>query len=347
MEKDFLYMQRAMELAGLGLGTVSPNPLVGCVIVHNDRIIGEGWHQQYGGPHAEVNAIQSVKDTALLTASTVYVNLEPCSHFGKTPPCADLLVSKRVKRVVISNKDPNPKVAGSGLEKLRAAGIEVTEGVLQKEGRWLNRRFFTNMEQGIPYVILKWAETTDGKIAAVGPVPSWISNIYSRQRVHQWRTEEDAVLVGSRTAEIDNPLLTVREWSGRNPVRIVIDPSLRLRETLHLFDGSQPTLRFNRIRENGGSNPELVKLEDNDLIPGILKNLHQRNIGSVIVEGGSQTLGSFISGNFWHEARIFRSRNELGQGFPAPQINGDQVGEDDVSGDTLIVLTNPSQTKNG
>lgn len=338
-------MRRAMELAGLGLGTVSPNPLVGCVIVHEDRIIGEGWHQQYGGPHAEVNALQSVDNPALLSASTVYVNLEPCSHFGKTPPCADLLVSKRVKRVVISNTDPNPKVAGKGIEKLRAAGIEVSEGILKKEGRWLNRRFFANMEDGTPYVILKWAETTDGKIAAVGPVPSWISNLYSRQRVHQWRTQEDAVLVGSRTAELDNPLLTVREWSGRDPVRVVIDPSLRLPDSLNLFDGSQPTLRYNRVKDNGRTNLELVKVEGSDLIPAVLKDLLRRNIGSVIVEGGTQTLAAFISGNHWHEARIFRSPHELGQGLAAPQISGFPISEDKVSGDVLIVLSNPKRIK--
>lgn len=347
MEMDVICMRRAIELAGLGLGTVSPNPLVGCVVVHQNRIIGEGWHQQFGGPHAEVNAIQSIQDTTLLAGSTVYVNLEPCSHVGKTPPCADLLVSKRVKRVVIANRDPNPKVAGKGIRKLQEAGIEITEGILYDEGRWLNRRFFANMEEGIPYVILKWAETTDGKIAAVGPVPSWISNTMSRQRVHQWRTQEDAVLVGARTAEIDNPFLTVREWSGRNPVRVVIDPSLRLPNSLHLFDGTQPTLRYNRVRDNGKPNLELIKIDGDDLIPGILKNLVQRDIGSIIVEGGTQTLAAFIAGGFWHEARIFKSPSELGQGLQAPQILGDLVCEENLSGDTLTILTNPARIKNG
>lgn len=338
-------MQRAIELAGIGLGSVSPNPLVGCVIVHDDRIIGEGWHKQYGGPHAEVNAIQSVKDPSMLQASTVYVNLEPCSHFGKTPPCADFLVSKRVKRVVIANQDPNPVVAGKGVEKLKSAGIEVTEGILKEEARWLNRRFFSNMEEGIPYVILKWAESADGRMANVGPVPSWISNAYSRQRVHQWRTQEDAVLVGSRTAEMDNPQLTVRDWTGRNPVRVVIDSTLRLSDSLHLFDGSQPTLRYNRLKNESKKNVDLVKIEDNDLIGAVLKDLLQRNIGSVIIEGGAETLKTFISLGCWHEARIFRSPTELGQGLEAPAINGKTFYEDNLSGDSLSIRINPTRIK--
>jgi len=347
MEKDALYMRRAMELAGLGLGSVSPNPLVGAVVVCDDRIIGEGWHKKFGGPHAEVNALHAVADSSLLPSATVYVNLEPCAHTGKTPPCADLLVENNVKRVVISNRDPNPKVGGRGVEKLRAAGIQVTEGVLQKEGRWLNRRFFALMEEGIPYVILKWAETTDGKIAAVGPVPSWISNIYSRQRVHQWRTQEDAVLVGSRTAEIDNPLLTVREWTGRNPVRVVLDPTLRLPDTLHLFDGTQPTLRYNQVKNAPGQHAIDVKIESNELLPEVLSDLAKRNIGSVIVEGGRETLCGFIGGGWWHEARIFTAPHELGDGMPAPEIHGEVIAEDTISGDRLTVQINPARFRNG
>ncbi|MGA0557557.1 bifunctional diaminohydroxyphosphoribosylaminopyrimidine deaminase/5-amino-6-(5-phosphoribosylamino)uracil reductase RibD [Larkinella sp. VNQ87] len=237
-------MSRALQLACLGRGHVSPNPLVGCVIVYQNRIIGEGWHRQYGGPHAEVNAIRSVADEALLPESTVYVTLEPCSHFGKTPPCADLLIEKRVKKVVVCNDDPNPLVAGRGLAKLRAAGIEVETGLLTEEGRELNRRFFTFIEQQRPYLILKWAETADGFLAPTDFQPIPISSALSRQRVHQWRTEEDAFLIGTNTARYDNPQLNVRSWVGRNPVRIVIDKALQLPPSLHLFDGSQPTLVY-------------------------------------------------------------------------------------------------------
>ena len=201
-------MQRALELARLGLGNVSPNPMVGCVIVKDGKIIGEGHHEQYGGPHAEVNAVQAVKDQSLLPQSTAYVTLEPCSHFGKTPPCADLLVRHQVKRVVICNEDPNPLVAGQGIERLRNAGIEVEIGLLREEGRVLNRRFFTAFEKKRPYVILKWAQTTDGFVARENYDSKWISNTYSRQLVHKWRAEEDAILVGTNTARYDNPSLT-------------------------------------------------------------------------------------------------------------------------------------------
>ncbi len=339
-------MRRAMELAGLGLGSVSPNPLVGCVIVHNERIIGEGWHKKFGEPHAEVNAVSSVVDATHLPASTVYVNLEPCAHFGKTPPCADLLIEKKVRRVVISGRDPNPLVAGKGIERMRTAGIEIVEGVLGREGHWLNRRFFVWMEQNIPYVILKWAESADRKMA----IPSkqlWISNAHSRQRVHQWRTQEDAVLVGSRTAETDNPRLNVRDWTGKNPVRIVIDPSMRLHDSLRLFDGSQLTLRYNKTISESQPNIEKVNVGGEDLIHSILKDLYNRKIGSIIVEGGAETLARFINAGYWHEARVFQSGKTLGDGVAAPGISGKVVSEDDSTGDLLTVMINPQLVKTG
>jgi len=338
-------MQRALELARLGLGSVSPNPLVGCVIVAEDRIIGEGWHKQFGGPHAEVNALQSVTDSTLLSKATVYVNLEPCSHFGKTPPCADKLVQSNVKRVVIANRDTNPLVGGKGIEKLRTAGIDVTENVLQGEGRKLNRRFFANVEQGIPYVILKWAESADGLMATTSKKPVWISNEYSRQRVHQWRSEEDAVLVGANTAEIDNPELTVRHWTGRNPQRIVIDKSLRLPASLHLFDHSNPTLRYNLLRDDTQENMIYVKLTEVNFLSDLLHDLLNRQIGSVIVEGGAQTLNAFIAAGLWHEARIIRSKNSLGDGTVSPVLRGVQTSEDETTGDRLTVWVNPQRTK--
>ena len=219
-------MQRALELARLGMGYVSPNPMVGCVVVHNDLIIGEGWHRQYGGPHAEVNAINSVADKTLLPESTVYVSLEPCNHWGKTPPCTDLLLSHHPRRVVICNADTNPKAAG-GLQRLQAAGIVVETGLLEQEGRWLNRRFFTVVKQGRPHIILKWAQTADGYMARSDYSSKWISNVYARQLVHKWRSEEDAIMVGRNTARYDNPQLTNREWGQeQTPVNtaIVQDP---------------------------------------------------------------------------------------------------------------------------
>ncbi len=239
MTSDELFIQRTFELAQSGIGQVSPNPRVGAVVVHDEKIIGEGWHKKYGEAHAEVNAIHSVKDQSLLQESTIYVNLEPCSHFGKTPPCADLLIRHQVKKVVVCNNDPNPLVSGQGIAKLLNAGIEVVTGVLETEGRKLNKRFFTFVEKQRPYIILKWAQTVDGFVARENYESKWISNDFSRQLVHQWRSEEDAVLVGTKTAAHDNPKLDVRDWSGRNPVRVVIDRFLRLSATLHLFNKKQ------------------------------------------------------------------------------------------------------------
>lgn len=331
-----------MELAVLGLGHVSPNPMVGCVVVADNRIISEGWHKAFGGPHAEVNALEPVTDESLLARATVYVSLEPCSHFGKTPPCADLLIRKKVKRVVVANRDTNDKVSGRGIERIRAAGITVTEGILEKEGRRLNRRFFVNMEQALPYIILKWAETADGFIGGTEPKQVWISNALSLQRVHQWRSQEDAVLVGTNTAAIDNPKLTVRTGQGRNPVRIVMDRSLRLPSTINLFDQSQQTICYNEKVSKKAGNVEWVKVLS-DFIPAMLKDLLKRNVGSVIVEGGAKTLQSFIDGGYWHEARVFKSVNALGQGIPAPLIRGRLEVQDSSSGDRLSIFTNPDR----
>ncbi len=343
VEQDILFMQRALTLASLGSGNVSPNPMVGCVVVVDNRIIGEGWHKKYGDPHAEVNALESVDDPSQLVGATVYVNLEPCSHFGKTPPCADKLVQVGVKRVVISNRDTHPLVSGKGIEKLRAAGIVITEGILEKEGRYLNRRFFTTVEQGIPFIILKWAESSDGYMAQKGTTPVWISNAHSRQRVHQWRSEEDGVLIGTTTAEVDNPRLSVRDWTGRNPTRIVIDRSLRLSETLNIFDGSQPTFCYNLNRNLEQTNLSFIKLSRENFIPDLLHDLTRRNLGSIIVEGGAQILNAFIAGGWWHEARIFRAKKSLGKGIAAPVLRGNPIGEDVLSDDRLTVLLNPAR----
>jgi len=266
MTHDEFFMQRALELAQLGVGRVSPNPRVGCVIVHNNKIIGEGWHQKFGEAHAEVNAINSAKDQSLLKESTVYVNLEPCSHFGKTPPCVDLLIKHRVKKVVIGNLDSNPKVHGKGIKKLKDAGIETLTGVLEKEGHELNKRFFTFIEEQRPYIILKWAQTTDEFIAQKNFESKWISNEFSRQLVHRWRSEEDAVLVGTHTASHDNPSLTVRDWTGRNPTRIVIDRFLRLNDRLQLFDKKEKTICYNVLKHEEYKNLLLVRIDENNFL---------------------------------------------------------------------------------
>ena len=341
MTKDSFYMQRALDLAALGRGNVSPNPMVGCVIVHNDQIIGEGWHQRYGDWHAEVNAVNSVKPefVSLLHESTVYVTLEPCAHFGKTPPCADLLVELKVKRVVICNEDPNPLVAGKGTQKLRDAGIEITTAVLKEEGRRLNARFFTYFEEKRPFVILKWAETADGFIADENKQPLTISCRQSRTISHQWRTEEDAILVGTNTALNDNPQLNARLWAGHSPIRIVLDRTLRLPRELHLFDNTQKTICYNAFSNETEGETTFVQINfDENFLKHLLQDLYDRKIQSVLVEGGSQLLQAFLNEGLFDEIRVFKSPNPIGKGTAAPLlptgvrfIHQEQVGTDWLS----------------
>ena len=334
-----LYMKRALELAVLGSGAVSPNPLVGCVIVHENTIIGEGWHRQYGQAHAEVNAVQLVQHKALLRESTVYVTLEPCSHFGKTPPCADMLIREQVKKVIICNTDPFPQVNGKGIEKLQNAGIAVETGLLAAEGRAMNRRFFTFVEKQRPYLILKWAETADGFMAP-DPVPEGgfaISNGLSRTLVHKMRTEEDAILVGTSTALSDNPQLNARHWHGRNPVRVLLDRNLRLPAHLHLFDGSQPTLCYNLIKNEERANLSFIKIADNQqFISEVVNDLYTRRIQSVLVEGGRQVLEAFMTAGLWDEILVFKSEKIFGKGIPAPQAPGRLAGITPVGTDKLF-----------
>lgn len=333
-------MQRALELAALGRGTVSPNPMVGCVIVHDDHIMGEGWHQKYGQAHAEVNAVNAVQDKALLKESTVYVTLEPCAHHGKTPPCADLLVSHQVKRVVIGAFDTNPLVGGQGIERMRNAGIEVVTDVLEQECRALNARFFTAFEKQRPYVILKWAQTADGFVARKNYDSKWISNSKSRQMVHQWRAEEDSILLGPNTAKYDNPRLNVRGIEGRNPVRILVDSNLTVSNELNLFDGSQSTLVYNIQKNKVGENVEWIQLDKEDFVSVLLKDLYARKVHSVIIEGGSGILNAFISQGLWDEARVFTSPTTFGEGIAAPVISGNKVKELDIVGDRLDIILN-------
>ncbi len=325
---ESVYMHRALELAALGSGHVSPNPMVGCVIVHKDRIIGEGWHKAYGGPHAEVNAIESVVDKAVLKESEVFVTLEPCAHFGNTPPCADLLVHHQVKSVIIAATDANPLVGGRGIDRLKDAGITVKTGLLESESKKLNKRFFTYMEKQRPYIMLKWAETADGFIARGNFDSKWISSQYSRLLVHKWRAEEAAILVGTNTAHYDNPLLTVRDWSGKNPIRVVIDRHLRLNASLHLFDRTVPTLCYNLVRNARDENLELVKLEEEHFLQDLLQDLYKRKISSVMIEGGTSVLNLFIGQGLWDEARVFRSGATFGNGIEAPPMKGALVNHE-------------------
>lgn len=330
---DEHYMHRALALAQRGLGKVSPNPLVGCVIVCDNQIIGEGWHQKIGEAHAEVNAVKSAAEPEALAESTLYVNLEPCTHQGKTPPCTDLILRKKIKRVVIANVDSNKAVAGNGVQKLRAAGVDVTVGVLEKEGRMLNKRFFTNVEKHRPYFILKWAQTADGFMAPKDFSAQWISGEAARQWVHKMRSEEEAVLVGRQTALSDNPQLNIRLWEGRHPVRIVLDRRLTLPDSLRLFDQSVETLVYNVKKEEAKLNLIHVKISEENFLKEMAADMHRRRIGSVIIEGGAQTLQLFIEAGYWDEAHIFVSKKKFGEGIAAPKIAGSptasQWGEDD------------------
>jgi diaminohydroxyphosphoribosylaminopyrimidine deaminase/5-amino-6-(5-phosphoribosylamino)uracil reductase len=320
--------------------------MVGAVIVRDDEIIGEGYTSPYGGPHAEVNAVRSVIDKygeerarELFEQSTIYVSLEPCAHFGKTPPCADMIVDMGFKKAVIACLDPFAKVNGMGLQKLRDAGIETEVGVLEEDAKWLNRRFFTKLKEFRPYVILKWAETSDGYFAPLEG-QRWISNNASKQLVHKWRSEEDAILVGKRTAQLDNPSLTVREWEGRNPKRILIDKNLELPENLAIFDDDAETIIFNAKKTDWKGNRKYIELENFDLyLPQqILYQLYLMDIQSIIVEGGKKTLDLFIAAGLWDEARIFIGADSWGEGIKAPEIEGELVEGTMVGDDRLMII---------
>lgn len=336
---DILFMQRALELAKLGRRGVSPNPMVGCVVVLNNKIIGEGFHQKYGEAHAEVNAIQSVKDHSVLPDSTVYVTLEPCAHFGKTPPCTDLLITKNVKRVFIACRDPFVHVDGKGIEKLRKAGVEVNFGLLEDEAVKLNRRFFTFHLKKRPYIILKWAQTQDGFIARENYDSKWISNQYSRQLVHKWRAEEDAIMVGKNTAIYDNPSLNVRDWTGAHPTRILLDSKLEVPADHELMSGSIETLILNMRKNEEKGATKWIKTESTS--PSSISSvLHENKVQSVIIEGGSQLLNSFISENCWDEARVFSSGKQFTNGIPAPIIEGEVIEKNIVQNDQLTIYKN-------
>jgi diaminohydroxyphosphoribosylaminopyrimidine deaminase/5-amino-6-(5-phosphoribosylamino)uracil reductase len=317
-------MQRCIQLARLGAGNVAPNPLVGALLVYEDRIIGEGYHQQYGGAHAEVNCIRSVtaENKYLVEKSTLYCSLEPCSHFGKTPPCADLIIQNNIPLVVIGCRDSFQQVAGKGIQKLKAAGIEVITPVLEKEALDLNKRFFTFHRQKRPFIILKWAQTANGFIGNSGNARLLISNEFTNRQVHKWRSEEAGVLVGTNTALQDDPALTNRFWQGNNPVRLLVDKTLRLPKTLHLFDGSAQTIVFNTIQQLEADHLLYYKIEkEQGLVAQMMEALYQLNIQSVLVEGGFKLLQSFIDENYWDEARVITNTGlEIRDGIKAPLI---------------------------
>ncbi len=348
MDAHEKYMRRCLDLALLGQGSVSPNPMVGAVIVYNGLLLGEGFTSPYGGPHAEVNAVRQVLDRFgeikgrdLLRKSTVYVSLEPCAHHGKTPPCADMLVSYGVRQVIIGCRDTFAKVNGMGFQKLREAGIDVITGVLEKECQHLNRRFFTKIQQNRPYVILKWAETADGYFAPEDAMQQWISNAASKQLVHKWRSEEDAILVGKNTALIDNPSLTNRLWSGKSPKRILIDRNLEIPATHALYNRDEvDVLIFNAQKTDWQGQLKYIELENFDLyLPqNILYQLYLMDIQSVIIEGGVKTLQLFIDAGLWDEARIFVGDVSWGKGIKTPiLLQKKLVCNQKVSSDTLNI----------
>lgn len=327
------YIKRCVELAKNGLGTTYPNPLVGSVVVYQDKIIGEGWHRKSGEPHAEVNAINSVKDKSLLSKSTIYVNLEPCSHYGKTPPCCDLIIANNIPNVVIGTIDPFAKVSGNGIKKLIEAGTTLTVGILEQECNELNKRFFTFHNKKRPYIILKWAESQDGFIAPLlreKKEPVWITNEISRQLVHKWRSEEQAILVGTNTVIDDNPSLTTRNWSGNNPIRIVLDQNNRISKENHIFDTKAKTISISK---------NIIDF-NKAIASEIARYLFKSNIQSIIIEGGRQTLQTFIDEGIWDEARVFIGNQFLKDGIKAPNILCNNITKRPIKDDELLIFFN-------
>jgi diaminohydroxyphosphoribosylaminopyrimidine deaminase / 5-amino-6-(5-phosphoribosylamino)uracil reductase len=321
------YMQRCLQLAQLGCGNVAPNPMVGAVLVYEERIIGEGYHAEYGEAHAEVNCINSVteKEKELIEKSTLYVSLEPCVHFGKTPPCTNLILQHKIPKVVIGCSDSFAEVNGKGIQQLKSNGVEVVCGVLENECRALNKRFFTFHTKQRPYVILKWAQSKNGKIAAENNNRVFISNDFTNRLVHKWRTQEAAIFVGTNTALQDNPLLTARLWQGKNPIRILLDESLKVPTTNNLFNTDAQTIVFNAEKGTIENNIHYYQLTSFTL-PEILNALHSSNIQSVLVEGGAKLLQSFIDANLWDEIRVIENTElYIENGLHAPIINNSHL----------------------
>ena len=333
MTKHEVYIKRCLQIARNGLGTTRPNPMVGAIIVVNDKIISEGYTSVHGGSHAEVNAINAVNDKSILAKATLYVTLEPCSHYGKTPPCSDLIITHKIPEVIIGCIDDNPEVAGKGVKKLKDTGCKVTVGVLEEECKTHHKRFFTFHNKKRPYIILKWAETADGYIAPKSKQkkePVWITNSYSRQIVHKWRAEEQAILVGTNTVFEDNPSLTVRDWKGEHPIRVVLDKNSKLPKTLNVFNSEAKTFILDHSII---SSPDASAEQ-------ICDYLHKQSINSVIIEGGAKTLQTFIDENLWDEARIFKGNLLFKDGIKAPEFNCKYQEEYKLLDDTLYIHYN-------
>lgn len=342
------FMQRALFLAQKGLSAAMPNPSVGAVIVYKDTIIGEGYTSAFGGPHAEVNAVNSVIDKSLLAESSLYVTLEPCSHFGKTPPCAELIVKHQLKHVIIGCIDPFAEVAGKGIDKLKNAGINVTVGILEEECKESHVRFFTFHNKKRPYIILKWAESADGFIAPLQKneqKPVWLSNIYSRQLTHKWRSEEMAILVGTKTVLNDNPSLTTRDYVGKNPVRIYLDTNHKIDSSFTITNSDAKTICLTKkTPTNSLENIIYKEINFNSLVDEICKVCYKEKLQSIIIEGGSYTLQQFIDKNIWDEARVFKSAPILTYGVLAPKLKSEKItGKQAITNNTLVIYKN---TKN-
>lgn len=344
-EADKKFMQRAIALADLGKYSAAPNPRVGAVIVHDGKIIGEGFHHAFGEAHAEVNAIHSVKNPDLLKKSTLYVNLEPCSHYGKTPPCSELIIKHQIPRLLIANSDPFKRVNGKGVKQLRSHGVEVITKVLEQEGQALNRRFFTFHQKQRPYIILKFAKSKDGYIARKPGdehLGKWITGDLSKQLVHLWRAEEQAILIGKNTAKIDNPQLNCREVAGKSPLRLVIDSQLELPKSLTIFNDAQPTLLINQKIEKRQQNTRFLKRPLGEKLPeSIISICKEENLLSIIVEGGATILKQFIKADLWDEARILSGELLFHSGIKAPEIEGELIRQEKVESDLIQYYRNP------
>jgi diaminohydroxyphosphoribosylaminopyrimidine deaminase / 5-amino-6-(5-phosphoribosylamino)uracil reductase len=346
VDKHEAYIRRCFELAERAGKNTKSNPLVGAVLTHNDRIIGEGFHSAFGAPHAEVEAIRSVKadDQQLISKATLYVSLEPCCHHGKTPACTDLILQKGIQNVVVSTLDPNPKVAGKGVEILRQAGVRVVEGVLSEEGRQLIAPFAANLN-GTPYVILKIVKSSDHFIGQEGK-QIWISNKYSKALSHQWRSHVDAIMVGKNTAITDNPKLDVRLVVGENPIRIVLDRELAVPPSHHLLNDGLPTwiLSEKRRTKSYSESVHYLHFESIDDLDKVLRDLFQRGVHKLLVEGGSQVINSFLRVGLWHECRVITAPVQLGKGIPAPNIHGRLIEEYSLQGDKVVVIQNQKKS---
>ncbi|MDA0888422.1 MAG: bifunctional diaminohydroxyphosphoribosylaminopyrimidine deaminase/5-amino-6-(5-phosphoribosylamino)uracil reductase RibD [Bacteroidetes bacterium] len=338
--KHNIFMQRCLTLAKKGLGYTYPNPMVGAVVVSDGNIISEGWHQKSGTAHAEVHALATLHQSDLKKA-TLYVNLEPCAHHGKTPPCCDLVIAKGIKKVIVGAQDPNPKVAGKGIKAMREAGIEVIVGVLQDACIELNKRFYCYHTQKRPYIILKWAQSADGFIAPMNDVKgkvTWISDIHSQQLAHRWRAEEHAILVGRKTVEADNPELTTRKWIGTNPIRLVFDPQLKIKENTNILNTRAKTIIFNEVLTKKEDNVAWEKIDGDNTLMSMLKMAHEHSIQSILVEGGAMTLHHFLKTNLWDECRVILSEKILNGGVQAPTIPKGKKEEKRIVGDRLHII---------